>query len=114
MSKGNNSKQSERLPIFGKPIFYLSSNNLSGAIGGSSTSPSSKIRLSIAHLKYFATEAILVKKVEYKDDEMDAFVINKDTDVEMLVNKEDIGKNVFFEKNDCDDVAIKLNEEMKE
>ena len=105
-------KSEEPIPIFGRPLWYVSSNNLFDLM--KERSLKSRIRSSVNHLQYFASEGVFVKKVEYKDDSLDAAIINKDTDMEQVVERKDIGSKFFLSKEECDEVAVRMNEEMKE
>lgn len=112
---GKKETTQEMIPIFGKPIYVITSNDVTNLVKDSSTLKlKTRFRSSISHLQYFAASAILVKRLEFADDDMETYLVNKDTDVEMKLSKEDIGKKVFLDKDEAELLASEMNEEMKE
>lgn len=107
-------KVEEQLPIFGKPVFVISSNSITNLIKDGSKGLKTRLKASIHHLNYFAADGIMVKRVEFADDDMDMIIVNKDTDAEMNFDRKEIGRRFFFDKAEAEDVAASLNESMKE
>jgi len=100
--------KTEDLPIFGKPMFKIGDYTFSDKI-----EKASKVVGCLSPLRYFATDAVMVMGVEFVDDTMQEIIINKGTDVELSIDRSEIGETVFFNKEEADLIAQELNLQQK-
>ena len=101
--------RTEELPIFGKPMYQISSNSFADKVDNAP-----KVVGCLSSLRYFATDAIMVMGVKFLDDDMTQVVINEGTKEKMIIDRSAIGEEIFFNKEEADIIVADLNIQQKQ